>query len=248
MLLYIDSENLKQKVVNGLIRKKRRYILLMMLMSLVLLLSACGKLTIKLKADGSGQSIIEFDNSGFLPPVDELKRELEMNVADEEGIKNVKVQEKRDKVIASVDFENITALDSSAYEIPVADLVILEDDILDDLTLLQGVKEFTEKSSAIFVRLPGDVSDFGSTEVIVPGKIVAHSEGASVEKKDTISFDDSTYHYVVYEPSSGIGSTIGIIVVVVIIAAGGLMFFRKRQAKPESPNPTQTAQTATKGE
>lgn len=243
-----NIENFKQKVVKGLLGKKRRYILLMMLMSFVFLLSACGSLTIKLKADGSGQTVIEFDNSGFLPPLDELKRELEMNVADEEGVSNVKVQEKKDKVIASIDFANITALDASAYEIPIADLVILEDNILDELTLLQGVKEFTESSSAILVRLPSDISDFASTEVIVPGKIVAHSDGASVEKKDTISFDESGYSYVVYEPKSGIGSTIGIIAVVIIIAAGGFLFFRKRQAKPQTPNPTGNVETATKGE
>src|SRR5699024_372842 len=141
-----------------------------------------------------------FANNEFMPPLDELKRELEMSVTDEDGLSNVKVQEKKDKIIATVDFKNLSALDSSAYEIPVADLVILEDDILEEVILTKGTKEFTEKSSAIFVRVPSDAAEFTTAQIIVPGKVVAHSEGVTIEKNDTVSFNDSGYTYFVYEP------------------------------------------------
>lgn len=210
-------------------RKRNKYILFTVLISFAFLLSACGELTIKLKSNGSGTTEIVFQNSEYLPPLDEFKREIEKNAAEEEGISDVKIKEKRDEVLMSVNFDNLSSLDSSAYEIPVSDLVILEDEILDDLELVKGKKEFTEKSKAILVKLPSDISDFTSAKTIVPGKIVAHSEGATVEKSNTISFDDGSYPYFVYEPKSGIGSTIGIIAIIAIVGAGVYYIFRKKK-------------------
>jgi len=216
--------------VSLLAKRKSKYILFAVLISFVLLLSACGELTIKLKSNGSGTAEIIFPNSEYLPPLDEFKREIEMNAAEEDGISDVKVKEKRDEVIMSVNFDNLSSLDSSAYEIPVSDLVILEDDILDDLELAKGTKEFTEKSKAILIKLPSDISDFTSAKTIVPGKIVAHSEGATVEKNNTISFDDASDPYFVYQPKSGIGSTIGIIAIIAIVGAGAFYILRKRKS------------------
>lgn len=211
----------------------KKYLSLIYLISLVLLLSACGTMSIDLKANGSGQVEIEIPQNDYIGTAKDLKQQLESEVDDGAGIKKIKVKETKDSTIASFEFDTLDALDSDSYEIPVSDLVILGDTILDDLELVKGTKEFTEKSSAILVKLPTNISEFSSSKITVPGKIVAHSEDASITKSNVAEFDADagSRNYVVYEPKSGIGSIVGIVAVIAIVLGALFFIIRKKQNK-----------------
>src|SRR5690625_616129 len=208
---------------------KKKYGVMASLILLLLFISACGDVTIEVKSNGSGKFEAILPSAGMFFPVDGLEQEIKQGVADEEGISNIKIREKKNNILLSVDFDNISAVDNYAYEIPVSDLVILEDDILDQLILTDEAKEFDEASNGILMRLPSDLADFSSTTVILPGKVVAHSENIEIEKSNTVELTSSGAAYVVYEPSSNATSSFGIIFIIIIVVAGAFFVLRKKK-------------------
>lgn len=204
---------------------------------ILLLLTACGNITIELKHDGSGKMMIEIPNNEFIS-AEEIRSELEREIDVNDGVKRLSVKEKGQVIEAKFQFDDMSSVDPYSYQIPVADYAILNDDRLESLEMVDENLEFTEKSSATFVQLPSDLNDFDQSRIILDGKVVAHSEGIELIKDNTIEVVSYGDGYVVYEPKTRLGSFLwGAIILV--IGAGVFYFIRKNNQK--SPNITEKA-------
>lgn len=197
----------------------------------LILLSACGTINIDIKSNGSGKAVIELPNSGMIS-AEMVEKELKNESEDEDGISGLSVKDKKDIIEASFKFADIHDMDSSAYQIPVADLAVLNDQRLEGLEMDGEVVEFTKKNSEIFMRLPDDLDEFDTAQVKIAGKIVAHSEDLKLVNKNTVEVESYSTHYIVYEPKTGIGK-VPVIGIVVLLLVGGLFYFRKNRKKDE---------------
>ncbi|MBP1971364.1 hypothetical protein J2Z83_003503 [Virgibacillus natechei] len=209
----------------------RNKVLLLGLMTLLLLLTACGNMTLELDNDGSGQVHMEIPNTGMIS-AGEIENGLERQFSDEESVGDLSINENEEMIEASFQFEDVSSVDSNAYLIPVADYVISDDSRLESLEMIEEDVEFNEDSSGILVRIPGGLNDFNQARVLLPGDVAAHSEGVKIIEEDTIEVSSSGDVYVVYDPNAGIGALAwGLII---IIPVSGAIFYYMRKKNSES--------------
>lgn len=220
----------------------RKHLLFLLVIPFLIILAACGDATMHLKKDGSGKMEIELPNNDYYN-ADDIKSELEAGIAGEEGVSKLSVKEKKDKIIASFQFASMEDFDTYAYMIPVADYVITESGRLDELVFVEDEMEFKENSKEIFVKLPSDMDDFDTAKVILPGKVVAHSENLNAIEKDTVEMSSYGDSYVVYSTSMLSSFLIwGIVLFVLFVffaLIAGLIIFlviKKKKSQENSKN------------
>lgn len=202
------------------------------LISLLFLLSACGTITLELEQDGSGQVRMEVPSNGMVSATD-IKYELESELSEKEGVGGFSVKDKGEMIEASFKFDDISSVDPSSYQIPVADYVILDDSRLESLEMVEEITEFAEDSSEIFVKLPSDLNDFDEARVILSGNVVAHSEDIELIDKNIIEISSYGEAYVVYEPKANLGVFAWGLVILIPVAGG--VFYYRRQKNSENP-------------
>lgn len=176
--------------------------------------------------------MLEFPNNEMFS-AEAVEQELKSGSEDREGITGISAKEKKDVIQATFKFDDIHDMDSDAYQIPVADYAVLEDQRLEGLQLDGEKVEFTKKSSEILLKLPGDLGDFDQAKISVGGKIVAHSDGLDLVKKDTVEVHSNRDLYVVYAPKAGVGKAFSGGILLLIIAGGVFYFMKKQRMKEE---------------
>lgn len=206
---------------------KKSKLVLLFLIPFFLFLAACGDLAVELNKDGSGKVEMAIPSSGMIT-AGMIEEELRGQFGENEGISKVSIKDKDGVVEVKFQFDDTTTLDSDFFQIPVGDYVLTNDTRLEELILDGELVEFTEDSSAIFIRIPKGLNDFDTTEVTVPGEIVAHTDSVTVIEKDTVDINASGSAYIVYEPKAGssflIFAAIGIIIII-----GGVVFFNRKK-------------------
>lgn len=219
----------------------RKVAVLFSLFVALILLSACGTLHLEVNRDGSGSAEISIETNEWITKeaIEEQFKSMEEN----EGISKPKVKEKKGVVTASFKFDDLSALEDDAYQLPVGDLVIIEDSRLEDLVFVNSEKEFTEKSNEIFLRFPSNMNDFEETKITLPGKVVAHSENIELVNKKEVEVTSGGPIYIVYEQGSNIGGiflTIFILAIVAGAVVAAVVIAKNRTAgkKPQIAGPT----------
>ncbi|GAA0469580.1 hypothetical protein [Alkalibacillus silvisoli] len=202
-------------------------LLLLVLLSGIMVLAACGEMTLELEKDGSGEVFMEIPNNGMISP-GEIESQLESQVEDSDQVSGFSVNEGSNSIRTSFQFDNISAIDPNSYIIPVSDYVVAGDSRLDELHIVdEEMEAFESDSTALFVRLPGDLQDFETARVEVSGEIVAHSEELELVNDDTVEVESRGEVFLVFEPSSGLG-VLGWGMILLLPIAGGVFFYLRR--------------------
>lgn len=196
---------------------------------LFFLLAACGNLTIEIEKDGSGQVEIEMPSNEFIS-VEMLEKELESELEENEGVSKLSIKESDDRIRVNFQFDDVSGMDPASYQIPVSDYVVTNDSKLEELQWDGEMVEFDEKSSEIFIQLPGDLNSFNEALITLPGDVIAHTDNVEVVESDTIKVVSSGSVYVAYEPKSSISGFVGI-GILVIGAAAAVIYFRNNKNK-----------------
>ncbi|WP_217586591.1 hypothetical protein [Lentibacillus saliphilus] len=200
-------------------------------MMVLFLLTGCGKMVLELDKDGSGEVEIEVAANGIISKKT-IENEMKKQFDGKEGVEGLKIKESGDKIDVRFKFENVSKLDSSAYLIPVSDYAVAKDSRLDALATIDEDVKLDEDSSSIFVKLPSDLNDFTQSKVVLPGNVVAYSQGVEVIEDDTIELSSAQGDvYVVYEPQTGLAALAWGLV---LIPVGGGAYYYVRKKKSET--------------
>lgn len=213
----------------------RKGLILSFLFVALFLLAGCGTLNLEINKDGSGNAEVILPANEWITK-ESVEEEVKSQFEDEEGISKVKVKEKKGQIIVTFRFDDVSRLDNDTYQLPVGDLVVINDTRLVDLVKVNDKYEFKEGSSDIFLQMDS-LSDFNEVTIKLPGKILAHSDNVELTSDKELKVTSGGDLYIVYKQGSSFGAIIlsFFFIAVVAVAIVLVVLLRKKPGTPALP-------------